>query len=108
MTFRYMADRQKIAPWGIHGGMAGGKAELLFQRAGSDQWLTVQQAFNKISPSKFANVRIHPGDRLRIVGPAGGGWGPPTERDRERVAEDVREGWVPVEQARKVYGYTGA
>ena len=25
----------------------------------------------------------------------------------KRVAEDVREGWVPIEQARKVYGYTG-
>ena len=107
MTFSYMADRQKIAPWGIHGGMAGGKAELVFMRAGSNEWLTVQQAFNKVSPSKFANVPVHPGDRLRIVGPAGGGWGPPAERDRESVAEDVREGWVPIEQARKVYGYTG-
>ena len=37
MTFSYMADRQKIAPWGIHGGLAGGKAELLFKRAGIER-----------------------------------------------------------------------
>ena len=46
MTFSYMADRQRIAPWGIHGGLPGGKAELLFKRNGSDEWLTISQAFN--------------------------------------------------------------
>lgn len=107
MTFSYMSDRQRIAPWGLFGGQGGGKAELLFQRAGSNQWVTISQAFNKPSPSKFANVPVHPGDRLRIVSPAGGGWGPPAERDRERVAEDVREGWVSPEQARSAYGYSG-
>src|ERR1700734_1931514 len=107
MTFSYMADRQKIAPWGIHGGLPGGKAELLFKRNGSDDWLTISQAFNKPSPSKFANVPVHPGDQLKIVGPAGGGWGPPKERDRALVAEDVRERRVPIEQAREIYGYTG-
>ena len=89
MTYSYMADRQKIPPWGIHGGMAGGKAGLLMQRNGSNEWLTVAQAFNKASPSKFANVPIHPGDRIKITGPAGGGWGPPTERDPKMVAEDI-------------------
>ena len=64
---------------------SGGKAGLLFKRDGSDEWLTISQAFNKPSPSKFANVPVHPGDRLKIVGPAGGGWGPPKERDRARV-----------------------
>ena len=77
MTFSYMSDRQKIAPWGIHGGHAGAKAELFIQRAGSDEWLTITQAFNKVSPSKFANVPMQPGDRIKISSPAGGGWGPP-------------------------------
>jgi N-methylhydantoinase B/oxoprolinase/acetone carboxylase alpha subunit len=52
-------------------------------------------------------VPVHPGDQLKIVGPAGGGWGPPKERDRDLLAEDVREGRVPIEQAREIYGYTG-
>ena len=105
MTYSYMADRQKIPPWGIHGGMAGGKAGLLMKRNDSNEWLTVAQAFNKASPSKFANVPIQPGDRIKITGPAGGGWGPPAERDPKMVAEDLLDGFITREQAETVYGY---
>ena len=104
MTFSYMSDRQKLSPWGLHGGLPGAKAELLIALNGSAAWLTVTQAFNKTSPSKFANVPVRPGDRIRIVSPAGGGWGPPEQRDPARVLEDVREGYVSAEQARAVYG----
>lgn len=103
MTFSYMSDRQKISPWGIHGGHEGARAELFMQRAGSDEWLTVTQAFNKVSPSKFANVPIRPGDRIKITSPAGGGWGDPAKRDRQKVADDVLDGYVTEEQARTVY-----
>jgi N-methylhydantoinase B len=108
MTFSYMSDRQKLAPWGLHGGLPGGKAELFMQRGGGEAWMTVSQAFNKASPSKFANVPIRPGDRIRITSPAGGGWGPPGDRDRAHVAEDVREGYVSAEQAFALYGYSVA
>ena len=103
MTFSYMADRQKSAPWGIHGGLSGGKAELLFNQVGSDTWLTISQAFHKVSPSKFANVPIKPGDRIKITGPAGGGWGPPSERDPNMVSEDLIDGFITAEQAETVY-----
>ncbi len=103
MTFSYMSDRQKLAPWGLHGGLSGGKAELLFQRGGTRDWLTVTQAFNKVSPSKFANVPIHAGDRIRITSPGGGGWGPPAARDPDRLSEDVREGYVSAAQAAASY-----
>jgi N-methylhydantoinase B len=33
----------------------------------------------------------------------GGGYGPPSERDREAVLADVRDGYVSEEQARKHY-----
>ena len=105
MTFSYMSDRQKLAPWGLHGGLPGGKSQLLMQRGGGEAWMTISQAFNKPSPSKFANVPIHPGDRIRITSPAGGGWGPPEERDRAMVADDIREGYVSAEQAVALYGY---
>jgi N-methylhydantoinase B/oxoprolinase/acetone carboxylase alpha subunit len=108
MTFSYMSDRQKVHPWGIHGGHPGAKAELFMQRAGSESWLTVTQAFNKVSPSKFANVPIRPGDRIRITSPAGGGWGPPEARDPARLAEDLRDGFVTAEQAGTVYAGAGA
>ncbi|XWN31256.1 MAG: hydantoinase B/oxoprolinase family protein [Devosia sp.] len=103
MTVSYMSDRQKISPWGIHGGHDAARAELLIQRAGSEEWLTVTQAFNKVSPSKFANVPIKPGDRLKISSPAGGGWGPPEERDPQMVRDDVLDGWITEEQAETIY-----
>jgi N-methylhydantoinase B/oxoprolinase/acetone carboxylase alpha subunit len=103
MTFSYMSDRQKVSPWGIHGGHDGGRAELLIKRDGSDEWLTITQAFNKISPSKFANVPISPGDRIKISSPAGGGWGPPEKRDAAMVQEDLLDGFITPEQAKTVY-----
>jgi N-methylhydantoinase B len=36
--------------------------------------------------------------------PGGGGYGPPSARDPERVLADVREGYVSIEQAREQYG----
>jgi len=103
MTFSYMSDRQKVSPWGIHSGHEGGRAELFIQRGGSEDWLTISQAFNKVSPSKFANVPVHPGDRIRVTSPAGGGWGPPGERHPARVAEDLCDGYITPEQARTIY-----
>ncbi|BAQ50035.1 hydantoinase B/oxoprolinase family protein [Methylobacterium aquaticum] len=103
MTFSYMSDRQKVSPWGIHGGHEGARAELLMMRAGTEEWLTVTQAFGKVSPSKFANVPIAPGDRIRISSPAGGGWGPPEARDPERVRDDLLDEFITPEQACTVY-----
>ncbi|MBS7535330.1 hydantoinase B/oxoprolinase family protein [Ancylobacter sonchi] len=103
MTFSYMSDRQKVSPWGIHGGQEGAKAELFIKRDGSGEWLTATQAYNKVSPSKFANVRVQPGDRVKISSPAGGGWGAPALRDPELVREDMADGFITEEQYRTVY-----
>ena len=41
---------------------------------------------------------------MTIELPGGGGYGPPAARGPERVLEDVREGYVSLEQAREEYG----
>ena len=46
------------------------------------------------------NVPIQPGNRIRIVLPAGGDWRPPGERNSARVPED----YVSATQARALYG----
>ena len=43
------------------------------------------------------------GEVVTIEIPGGGGFGPPAERDPERVKEDVREGYVSERAAREVY-----
>ena len=105
MTYSYMSDRQKISPWGIHGGKEGGRAELLMvTEASGGDWKTVSQLYGKPSPSKFANVPIAKGDRIRISSPGGGGWGDPAERDRRSVIDDVLDGWITSEEAERIYG----
>jgi len=105
MTYSYMSDRQKISPWGIHGGKEGGRAELLMvTKASEGDWRTVSELFGKPSPSKFANVPIARGDRIRISSPGGGGWGDPAERDRQSVVDDVLDGWITSEEAERIYG----
>ena len=49
-------------------------------------------------------VRLEPGDTLIVRTPGGGGYGDPRERDREKVIEDVLNGYVSRETAAKVYG----
>lgn len=104
MTFSYMSDRQQMAPWGVHGGGEGGKAELFLSTPASDGWKTVSELYGKASSSKFCNVPLKPGDRIKITSPAGGGWGPASERDRQQVLDDVADGWISREQAQAVYG----
>ncbi|MGH3281242.1 MAG: hypothetical protein ACRDNW_19205, partial [Trebonia sp.] len=61
-------------------------------------------AFGTTSSSKFADVQLHRGDRVRIVSPGGGGYGSPLERDPALVLEDVREGFCAEDAAFAVYG----
>jgi N-methylhydantoinase B len=54
-------------------------------------------------------ARVHswhtaPGATFRYRTNGGGGWAPPLERDPERVARDVRDGYVTIEGARRDYG----
>ena len=44
------------------------------------------------------------GHRIRIESPGGGGFGPPHERNPDRVAEDFRQGFVSLDSARARYG----
>jgi N-methylhydantoinase B len=39
-----------------------------------------------------------------MVGPCGGGYGNPLERDSMQVVEDVRDGYLSLERARSDYG----
>jgi N-methylhydantoinase B len=55
--------------------------------------------------AKLRNQRLKPGDALILRTGGGGGFGAPRERDPERVAYDVRQGYVSAEVARNVYGF---
>ena len=50
------------------------------------------------------NRRLAPGTRVQFTLGGGGGYGDPLERAPDRVAEDVREGYVSPEFAASDYG----
>ncbi|MCW5729507.1 MAG: hydantoinase B/oxoprolinase family protein [Alphaproteobacteria bacterium] len=54
--------------------------------------------------SKMVGIRLRQGQRVRLETPGGGGYGPAREREPERVAEDVRLGYVTREAAERDYG----
>ncbi|MBM3482395.1 MAG: hydantoinase B/oxoprolinase family protein [Alphaproteobacteria bacterium] len=104
ITGSQMSDRHRNQPWGLNGGQKGGLAGTWYRKANSDRWQMIDEAFGKVSASKWANIRIQPGDSMRFQTPGGGGWGDPKKRPRDQVQEDLREGYISKDVARKVYG----
>jgi N-methylhydantoinase B len=93
-TFTVLADRTLRGPHGVFGGEPGRVAEYVLIRGGEETLL----------PAK-TTIEVQPGDTISYRTCGGGGYGPPRERDPERVARDVREGKVSAARAKEVYGW---
>ena len=104
ITCSQMTDRHLFAPWGLEGGGEGGLGATLVMKNGGAQWQTMREAYGKTSTSRFSNITIRKGDRVRLVTPGGGGYGDPVQRTPEALATDVREGYVSPEAAKTLYG----
>jgi N-methylhydantoinase B/oxoprolinase/acetone carboxylase alpha subunit len=104
MTVTALAERMKRRPWGLFGGKEGSLTKLEVKRTTDDDYKSFQEVFRTVSPSKFTNIRLQRGDKVRITSPSGGGYGDPLERDPELVARDVREGFVSPKSALTQYG----
>jgi N-methylhydantoinase B len=94
-TFLGTLERERFAPWGLFGGGEGGRGALVLNAGASGQ---------RALGSKVAGLALREGDTVTIVTPGAGGYGPPGERDRARLARDRREGKVSAEVARDAYG----
>lgn len=94
ITVSAMADRHKTPPFGLFGGRPGRLGAFLVDRGARNEWRDFCADSGKRSPSKFANVVIKDGDRVRIRTPGGGGYGPVGQRDPALVDQDLAEGWI--------------
>jgi N-methylhydantoinase B len=94
LTVMYASDGTINPARGVRGGGDGARSQQ-FKR-GLDGEL-------KEAPPAGAVV-LEPGETIVSTSSGGGGYGPPKERDPERVRRDVAEGWVSTERARRVYG----
>ncbi len=48
---------------------------------------------------------VRNGERLRLSLPGGGGYGPPEDRERKRVEDDLRAGLISAQDAKEIYGF---
>ena len=51
-----------------------------------------------------ARMQLEAGTIFRVNGPGGGGYGDPARRNPEAVTNDIAEGFVSEEAARRDYG----
>jgi N-methylhydantoinase B len=89
-------DRLHCPPWGLAGGGPGKGNQVALHMDGCE--------LADLPNGKLSLRRLKPGDALVLRAGGGGGFGPAHERDPQRVAHDVRQGYVGHEAARSLYG----
>jgi len=94
LTAAYGCDGTEFPALGARGGLNGAPAR--HQRRARDGELS--------DLPSYGIVTLEDGERIVAFTPGGGGYGPPQERDPERVRLDVVEGWISRERAQEAYG----
>jgi N-methylhydantoinase B len=87
--------RFKYLPWGMAGGGQGSKnyTKMIFADGRKPEVF-----------GKTAQYHMRKGDVARLITGTGGGYGDPYRRPVEEVVEDVRNGYITPQMARKGYG----
>lgn len=88
------SDGQHNPPRGVWGGQRGAAARTY----------KIDAEGRETQLPNVAVVELKPGERIRGLDNGGGGYGPPRDRDPERVLHDVRERWITIAAARDIYG----
>jgi len=80
-------------PWGLFGGTSGKPNQAVVEGAdGSER-----------SVSAVTRHKVTPQERLIMRTGGGGGFGNPLDRDLDKVAEDLRRGYITPQKARRDY-----
>jgi N-methylhydantoinase B len=91
----YLSDGTYNPSVGVRGGLSGGNASQ--RKLGADGALSDELG-------SYARLQLDPGEAIVGHTCGGGGYGPPYERETDRVVHDVNEGWITRERAFDVYG----
>ena len=94
--FFLFGERGRFAPAGVVGGEAAALNRFIYDQDDGQH--------EPPMASKMVGARIRRGQRVRLMTPGGGGYGPPSERDPAAVARDVALGYVSEEAAAEQYG----
>ena len=96
VTVNTQIDRAHCRPWGLDGG-GDGKGNAVALRVGG-AWKT------DFPNAKVLVAQVKAGDAFRLRSGGGGGYGSPLSRPVDDVRNDVRQGYVSVEEAAALYG----
>ena len=96
MTFNAEVDRVHCAPWGLNGGKDGKGNQVTLTNADGEE--------ENFPNAKVVMKRLAPGEGFWSRSGGGGGYGPPHEREPERVAFDVAEEYITPDEAWDIYG----
>lgn len=92
--FSIEADGNKWPPLGAFGGNHGQPGSIVLNPGRDDE---------EDLPSKIPYRKVDTGDVVRMTGPAAGGYGDPSERDIQAIREDIADGFITEESARRDY-----
>jgi N-methylhydantoinase B len=95
-TYSLLSDGAIVPPFGVVGGESAAPVDSFVVRDGREI------RFER--PGKVGGFALREGDTVILQSAGGGGYGDPIERPADRVAEDVREGYVTAEHASEIYG----
>jgi N-methylhydantoinase B len=88
-------ERTVDPPFGLFGGGDGAPGQIT---------LTPPDGERRRLASK-ASFAVPVGAEVRLQAPGSGGYGPPTDRDGRALEDDLLNGYVTPEAARRDYGY---
>jgi len=91
----FSLERKATPPWGLRGGLEGAVNGVeITSPDGSVRHVR-----------KATQHPIAKGEIVHIMTGGGGGWGPPSARDRQAIRRDIREGYVSAAAARRDYDF---
>jgi N-methylhydantoinase B len=88
LTLTIRPDMLKNPAPGLMGGLPGARGQVFFNGRRLE-W--------------FPPLELNPGDEVVLRAPGGGGFGPPEEREPDRVRQDIELRYVTPEAARAIY-----
>ncbi|MEM0212585.1 MAG: hydantoinase B/oxoprolinase family protein [Saccharolobus sp.] len=92
--FTVSIGRSKFPPWGVNGGYNGPPNYCIIYKKNEKPKIV----------RKVASIKLEYGDKISLHSAGGGGWGDPLDRDPVKVLDDIKNEYITVDIARKIYG----